>query len=161
MPSLTDVIPDTFTGSCHVPLNPETQLVPTGYTPNELLLLAPHLDKISTTVDFTRLEDADGAKLAMTLYLDRPIEGFYYKNHRYKLTKSATGLSVVCRSIVEIATLNDDKSISELVDKEFYALDDTGEHKGVVSWLPLIAEGALKATRNAFLASSDTRRAPL
>ena len=161
MPSLTDVIPDRFTGSCHIPFNPETQLVPTGYTPDELLLLAPHLNKIGTTIDFTRLEDADGTKLAMTLYLNRPIEGFYYNEQRYDLTKSATGLSVVCRSIVEIATLNDDESISELVDKEFYALNVTGRHKGVVSWLDLIAEGTQKAARNAFFASSDTRQAPL
>jgi hypothetical protein len=157
MPSLTDCIDDRFVGTYHIPIDPETNLVPTGYTPEELSEMSGNLGKINTQINFERLKDADGTKLAISLRFNTPIEGFYYLDHSYRLTEAASGLSVVCRSIVEITMIDKHESLSPLGDREFYAVNNTGNHKGVVSWLDLIAEGTQKLACKAFLVSKDTR----
>lgn len=152
MASLTDKIDDRFVGSYHIPLNPETNLVPTGYTPEELSEMSTNLSQVGTRIDFQRLEDADGTKLAISLNFDEAIEGFYYLDHQYRLSRTATGLTVVCRSIVEIAMIDEYGESAPLPDREFYAVNKS-HHKGVVSWLDLIAEGTQKLARRAYLDS--------
>ncbi len=153
MPSLTDCIEDRFVGAYHIPINAETNLVPTGYTPEELNEMSDSLVQIGTHIDFQRLEDADGTKLAILLTFNTGVEGFYYLDHYYQLAETAVGLSVVCRSLVEVSMIDSRGATAPLADREFYALDNSGSHKGVVSWLDLIAEGAQKLALRAFLNS--------
>jgi hypothetical protein len=164
MPTSTDILPDLFSGTYHLLVNPETRLVPTGYDKTTFSALKPSLDHIEAGVTFERLEDADGAKLLIELTFNNgeSVEGFYYRNERYSLESGATGLKVACRSIVEIHAVvpqnspdeNEAKAILQpLVDREFIVIDKDGGDPKVISWLELIAEGSQILANKAFIAS--------
>ena len=160
MHSHTSLLPDYFVGSYHLPINPETLLVPTGYDKEAFSRLKPDLDWVETDVMLERTQDADGVKLLIDLaFKDTLIKGFYYYDKQYALTAQASGLHIVCRSVVEILSvypLDDNEnnhSLNPLVDMEFLFIDDVGRQKGVVSWLELIAEGSQILANKAFIAS--------
>ncbi len=150
MASMTDRIPDHFSGAYHLPINQETLLIPTGYEPEALKDLGSQLSWVGTQLTFDRTQDADGSKLTIALSLDKSANGFYYYDKAYPTERAFTGIEIVCRSIVEVTLTDIQQHTFSLPDREFYAIDGQGVHKGVVSWLDLIAEGAQIVSAKAF-----------